>query len=98
MLLEVTNLELAYGEVPAVRDLSFQVADGEIVTLIGANGAGKSTTMIHLQPGYEIAGGMESTPPASFAGGATTLLPARKAQGAMICTVTASLLTRPLVR
>ena len=45
MLLEVTNLELAYGEVPAVRDLSFQVAEGEIVTLIGANGAGKSTTM-----------------------------------------------------
>jgi branched-chain amino acid transport system ATP-binding protein len=45
LLLEVTNLELAYGEVPAVRDLSFQVADGEIVTLIGANGAGKSTTM-----------------------------------------------------
>ncbi len=45
MLLEVEQLELAYGEVPAVRDISFQVADGEIVTLIGANGAGKSTTM-----------------------------------------------------
>ncbi len=45
MLLEVEQLELAYGEVPAVRDISFQVAEGEIVTLIGANGAGKSTTM-----------------------------------------------------
>ena len=45
LLLRVENLELAYGEVPAVRDISFEVAEGEIVTLIGANGAGKSTTM-----------------------------------------------------
>lgn len=45
LLLEVEGLELAYGEVPAVREISFAVAEGEIVTLIGANGAGKSTTM-----------------------------------------------------
>jgi branched-chain amino acid transport system ATP-binding protein len=45
LLLRVENLELAYGEVAAVRDLSFEVREGEIVTLIGANGAGKSTTM-----------------------------------------------------
>jgi branched-chain amino acid transport system ATP-binding protein len=44
-LLEVEQLELAYGEVPACRDLAFTVQDGEIVTLIGANGAGKTTTM-----------------------------------------------------
>jgi branched-chain amino acid transport system ATP-binding protein len=44
-LLEADGLELAYGEVPACRELSFHVAQGEIVALIGANGAGKSTTL-----------------------------------------------------
>jgi len=45
LLLSVDKVELAYGEVPACRDISFEVAEGEIVALIGANGAGKSTTM-----------------------------------------------------
>jgi branched-chain amino acid transport system ATP-binding protein len=44
-LLEATGLELAYGDVVVSPDLSFHVNEGEIVTLIGANGAGKSTTM-----------------------------------------------------
>jgi branched-chain amino acid transport system ATP-binding protein len=44
-LLEAEHLELAYGEVAACRDLAFTVEAGEIVTLIGANGAGKSTTL-----------------------------------------------------
>ena len=38
-------MELAYGEISACRDISFHVDEGEIVTLIGANGAGKSTTL-----------------------------------------------------
>ena len=45
MLLSVQSVELAYGEVPACADVSLEVAEGEIVALIGANGAGKSTTL-----------------------------------------------------
>ena len=44
-LLQAEGLELAYGAVSACRDISFHVDEGEIVTLIGANGAGKSTTL-----------------------------------------------------
>ena len=43
--LDVKDLEVAYGGVPAVRGLSLTVAAGEIVGLIGPNGAGKSTTL-----------------------------------------------------
>ena len=43
--LAVENLDVRYGGVHAVRALSFQVAPGEIVGLIGANGAGKSSTL-----------------------------------------------------
>jgi branched-chain amino acid transport system ATP-binding protein len=44
-MLELEQLEVRYGAVPAVRELSMQVASGEIVGLIGPNGAGKSTTL-----------------------------------------------------
>ena len=44
-LLTAEGLELAYGQVPACRDITFHVDEGEVVTLIGANGAGKSTTL-----------------------------------------------------
>jgi branched-chain amino acid transport system ATP-binding protein len=45
VLLAADGLELAYGEVAACRDVTFHVDEGEIVALIGANGAGKSTTL-----------------------------------------------------
>jgi len=44
-MLEVRNLEVTYGEFSAVRGISFGVRDGDLVTIIGANGAGKSTTL-----------------------------------------------------
>jgi branched-chain amino acid transport system ATP-binding protein len=45
MLLEITDLSVAYGRIEALHGINVQVDAGEIVTLIGANGAGKSTTM-----------------------------------------------------
>jgi len=44
-LLIADRLELSYGDAVVCRDLSFEIAEGEIVALIGANGAGKSTTL-----------------------------------------------------
>jgi branched-chain amino acid transport system ATP-binding protein len=45
LLLEVENVETFYGSIQALKGVTINVRDGEIVTLIGANGAGKSTTL-----------------------------------------------------
>ena len=44
-MLNIENLKVNYGGIEAVKGISFAVPDGQIVTLIGANGAGKSTTL-----------------------------------------------------
>ena len=44
-LLEIRDLVVRYGEIEALRGISLDVAEGQVVTLLGANGAGKSTTL-----------------------------------------------------
>ena len=44
-ILSIQNLQVNYGGIEAVKGISFDVPEGEIVTLIGANGAGKSSTL-----------------------------------------------------
>ena len=44
-ILKVDDINVYYGSIHAIKGISFEVNEGEIVTLIGANGAGKSTTL-----------------------------------------------------
>ena len=44
-MLKVDNLSVHYGVIQAVKDVSFEVNEGEVVTLIGANGAGKTSIL-----------------------------------------------------
>jgi branched-chain amino acid transport system ATP-binding protein len=56
-MLEVKNLFVNYGAISALEDLSFHVEEGEIVALIGANGAGKSTTLRAISGLVELSEG-----------------------------------------
>ena len=47
-MLKIENLETYYGNIQALKGISLEVADGEIVTLIGANGAGKTTALMSI--------------------------------------------------
>ena len=57
-LLEVKNLVVRYGGIEAVRGISFEVPRGQIVTLIGSNGAGKSCMFLALL--YALFGAMQN--------------------------------------
>lgn len=56
-MLEVTGLRVAYGGIQAVRSITFHVSAGETVALIGANGAGKTSTLKALARVLDAAGG-----------------------------------------
>ena len=72
-LLSVTGLSVDYGHIEAVRDVDLQLPAGRITTLVGANGAGKSTTLLALSGLVPKAGGK-----VMFDGHDVTRLPAHK--------------------
>jgi branched-chain amino acid transport system ATP-binding protein len=47
-MLELNNVKTYYGNIQALKDVSIKISEGEIITLIGANGAGKSTTLMSI--------------------------------------------------
>jgi branched-chain amino acid transport system ATP-binding protein len=47
-MLELRNVQAYYGSIQALKDVSLEISSGEIITLIGANGAGKSTTLMSI--------------------------------------------------
>lgn len=72
-MLEVKNLSVTYGAIEAVKDVSFEVHEGEVVTLIGANGAGKTSILRTISGLVRPSQGS-----ISYLGTAIHKLPARK--------------------
>ncbi len=56
-MLKLKNVQAGYGNILAIRDVSLEINDGEIITLIGANGAGKSTTLMTICGIVSVRGG-----------------------------------------
>jgi branched-chain amino acid transport system ATP-binding protein len=73
MLLELEDVHVHYGKIAALRGISFHVDEGEIVTLIGANGAGKSTTLKTISGLRAVSHGR-----ITFAGRTITRMPGHK--------------------
>ena len=80
MLLEVEDLHVFYGRIEAIKGISFTVEEGEIVTLIGANGAGKSTTLKSISGVRNVTQGR-----IMFDGQDITKMPAHKRTEIGIC-------------
>ncbi len=59
MLLSVKNLQVSYGRIKALHGIDFQIDTGEIVCIIGANGAGKSTTLLAISQMVPLEAGSE---------------------------------------
>ncbi len=81
-MLEITNLEVAYGSIAALHGVSLKVPEKSIVTLIGANGAGKSTTLRAVSGLIKTRSGT-----VRYAGEDITSLPAHKIVAKGLCHV-----------
>lgn len=80
-ILELKQLNVHYGNIHAVRDLDLHIQQGELVCLIGANGAGKSSTL------GAIAGLVASTGEICYAGQSLTAVPSHQRAGAGLALV-----------
>lgn len=81
-MLKLTDLHISYGNIPAIHGVSLEVPKGRIVTLIGANGAGKSTTLRAISGLIKVKSGT-----VEYDGEKVTNLPANKIVARGLCHV-----------